>query len=253
MSRPLVSCCWLEDNPSDSEGEESEDEDDHEKLHLLHKSIAAMSSAVEAITQKKKKTPPSSSKKAGKSKSSKKETKKGSGTTVGSSGKKDKKSGSKSSKPEKQHWVTYREKQIISHGISSLPEKRMTEALKIIQSNVPGLKDTKEAEIELDIDELPNDVLLVLLKFVKKHAPSAMDIDEPEPEPVAVVAPPKPKKNKPMSKYEQEARINSIEGTISRFQGGGGGGRGRDSSQPIQSVEGAESSEDDDSEESEEE
>ncbi|EGC43262.1 transcription regulator BDF1 [Histoplasma capsulatum var. duboisii H88] len=241
------------DNPSDSEGEESEDENDQEKLHQLQKQIAAMSKQVEAITQKKKKTPPSSSKKAGKSKSSKKETKKGSGTTVGSSGKKDKKSGSKSSKPEKQHWVTYREKQIISHGISSLPEKRMTEALKIIQSNVPGLKDTKEAEIELDIDELPNDVLLVLLKFVKKHAPSAMDIDEPEPEPVAVVAPPKPKKNKPMSKYEQEARINSIEGTISRFQGGGGGGRGRDSSQPIQSVEGAESSEDDDSEESEEE
>lgn len=72
----------------------------------------------------------------------------------------------------------------------------------------------------------------MLLKFVKKHAPSAMDIDEPEPEPVAVVAPPKPKKNKPMSKYEQEARINSIEGTISRFQGGGGGGRGSYSSQP---------------------
>lgn len=128
------------DNPSDSEGEESEDENDQEKLHQLQKQIAEMSKQVEAITQKKKKTPPSSSKKAGKSKSSKKETKKGSGTTVGSSGKKDKKSGSKSSKPEKQHWVTYREKQIISHGISSLPEKRMTEALKIIQSNVPGLK-----------------------------------------------------------------------------------------------------------------
>lgn len=72
----------------------------------------------------------------------------------------------------------------------------------------------------------------MLLKFVKKHAPAAMDIDEPEPEPAPIVAPPKPKKNKPMSKYEQEARINSIEGTISRFQGGGGGGRGGHSPQP---------------------
>ncbi|PGG97525.1 bromodomain-containing factor 1 [Blastomyces parvus] len=242
------------ENGSESEGEESEEDNDQEKLTQLQKQIAEMSKQVEAITQKKKKTPPSSSKKAGKPKSAKKDSKKGSGTTGGSAGKKDKKSGSKSSKPEKQHWVTYREKQIISHGISSLPEKRMTEALKIIQSNVPGLKDTKEAEIELDIDELPNEVLLVLLRFVKKHAPAAMDIvDEPEPEPVPVVAPPKPKKNKPMSKYEQEARINSIEGTISRFQGGGGGGRGG-YSQPIQSVEMPESSDDeDDSEESEEE
>ncbi|PGH36829.1 bromodomain-containing factor 1 [[Emmonsia] crescens] len=242
------------DNGSESEGEESEEDNEQEKLNQLQKQIAEMSKQVEAITQKKKKTPPSSSKKSSKSKPGKKDSKKASGATGGSSGKKDKKSGSKSSKPEKQHWVTYREKQIISNGISSLPEKRMTEALKIIQSNVPGLKDTKEAEIELDIDELPNDVLLVLLKFVKKHAPAAMDIDEPEPEPAPIVAPPKPKKNKPMSKYEQEARINSIEGTISRFQGGGGGGRGGHSPQPIQSVEAAESSEDeDDSEESEEE
>ncbi|OJD13680.1 hypothetical protein AJ78_05879 [Emergomyces pasteurianus Ep9510] len=245
------------DNGSESEGEESEEDNEQEKLQQLQKQIAEMSKQVEAITQKKKKTPPSSSKKSSKSKTSKKDTKKGSGATGGSSGKKDKKSASKSSKPEKQHWVTYREKQIISHGISSLPEKRMTEALKIIQSNVPGLKDTKEAEIELDIDELPNEVLIVLLKFVKKHAPAAMDIDEPEPEPTPIVAPPKPKKNKPMSKYEQEARINSIEGTISRFQGGGGAGGGRGgahSPQPIQSVEAAESSEDeDDSEESEEE
>ncbi|OJD22895.1 hypothetical protein ACJ73_05754 [Blastomyces percursus] len=241
------------ENGSESEGEDSEEDNDQEKLNQLQKQIAEMSKQVEAITQKKKKTPPSNSKKSGKSKSGKKDSKKGSGTTGGSSGKRDKKSASKSSKPEKQHWVTYREKQIISHGISSLPEKRMTEALKIIQSNVPGLKDTKEAEIELDIDELPNEVLLVLLRFVKKHAPAAMDIDEPEPEPVPVVAPPKPKKNKPMSKYEQEARINSIEGTISRFQGGSGGGRGG-YSQPIQSVEMPESSDDEnDSEESEEE
>ncbi|KAK2748848.1 hypothetical protein FQN55_003990 [Onygenales sp. PD_40] len=232
------------DNGSDDEVEDSDDDNEQEKLSLLQKQIAEMSKQVEAITQKKKKTPPGSSKKSNKSKSGKKDPKKGSGLT-GASGRKDKKG--KSGKSEKQHWVTYREKQIISHGISSLPEHRMTEALKIIQTNVPSLRDTKEAEIELDIDELPNEVLLVLLRFVKKHAPASFNIDEPEPEPAPVVAPSKPKKNKPMSKYEQEAQINRLASNISRFQGG-------HSQEPMPSIEAEESSEDeDDSEESEEE
>lgn len=61
---------------------------------------------------------------------------------------------------------------------------------------------------------------MMLLKFVKKHAPHALELDEPEPEPMPNVAPSKPKKNKPMSKYEQEAQINRLEGSLSRFQAG---------------------------------
>jgi len=116
---------------------------------------------------------------------------------------------------------------------------------------VPSIKGTQETEIELDIDELPNEVLLMLLKFVKKHAPGTLEVDQPDPEPVPSAAPSKPKKNKPMSKYEQEAQINRLEGSLSRFQGGAG--RSPDA---VPSVEApAESSEDDDddSEESEEE
>lgn len=120
----------------ESEEEEDESDTDNEKLTMLQKQIAEMSRQVEAITQKKKKTPPGS-KKPGKSKSGKKDSKK-SGTIP--LGKKDKKASSKSSKPEKQRYVTYHEKQIISNGISSLPDKKMQEALKIIQSNVPALK-----------------------------------------------------------------------------------------------------------------
>jgi bromodomain-containing factor 1 len=110
---------------------------------------------------------------------------------------------------------------------------------------------TQETEIELDIDELPNEVLLMLLKFVKKNAPHIVD-DEEVSNPVAQnAAPPKPKKNKPMSKYEQEAQINMLESNLSRFQGGGSGR----SPDPVPSVEANESSDDseDDSEESEEE
>ncbi|KAL2857883.1 Bromodomain-containing protein [Aspergillus pseudoustus] len=226
------------------EDEEPSDDEEEEAINRLKKQIAEMSQQLEAMTQKKKKTPPASKK----SKSKKKDSKKGGAT---STGKKDKKSGSKSTKPEKQRWVTYHEKQIISNGISSLPDKKMQEALKIIQSNVPSLKGTQETEIELDIDELPNEVLLMLLKFVKKNAPHIAD-DEDVGTPVAQnAAPPKPKKNKPMSKYEQEAQINMLESNLSRFQGGGNGR----SPDPVPSVEANESSDDseDDSEESEEE
>lgn len=124
------------DEDSDEEEEDSDSDADQEKLQMLQRQIAEMSKQVEAITQKKKKTPPTSGKKSGKSKNGKKDSKK---SGVGSLTKKDKK-GTKGSKPEKQRWVTYHEKQIISNGISSLPDKKMQEALKIIQNNVPSLK-----------------------------------------------------------------------------------------------------------------
>ncbi len=58
----------------------------------------------------------------------------------------------------------------------------------------------------------------MLLKFVKKHAPGTLEVDQPDPEPIPSAAPTKPKKNKPMSKYEQEAQINRLAGSLSKFQ-----------------------------------
>ncbi|WEW60844.1 transcription initiation at TATA-containing promoter protein [Emydomyces testavorans] len=224
-----------------SEAEDSNDDEQHEKLQLLQKQIAEMSKQVEAIRQKKKKTPPGNSKKASKTKSGKKDTKKG------APAKKDKKGGAKSAKPEKQRWITYREKQIISNGISTLPESKVQDALHIIQSNVPSLKGTDQTEVELDIDELPNNVLLLLLNFVKKHAPQSLEFDEPAPEPLPTAVPSKPKKNKPMNAHEQEAQIGRLTGTLSKFRGGD------HPSDPIHSEAAPESSGDEDSEESEEE
>ncbi|KAH8697694.1 Bromodomain-containing protein [Talaromyces proteolyticus] len=222
----------------DSEEEESEEDADQEKLQALQRQIAEMSKQVEAITRKKK-TPPAS-KKAGKPKSGKKESKKGS--------KSDKKA--KGSKSDKRN-VTYHEKQVISNGISLLPDKKMQEALRIIQNNVPSLKGTQETEIELDIDELPNEVLVMLLKFVKKNAPQAVVDDyEDVSAPVSASVQSKPKKNKPMSKFEQEAQINMLEGSLSRFQGGAS----TEFAEPMHSAEPDSTDEsDDDSEESEEE
>lgn len=91
---------------------------------------------------------------------------------------------------------------------------------------------------------------MMLLRFVKKNAPHVMEDEEVQTPIAQQPAPPKPKKNKPMSKYEQEAQINMLESNLSRFQGGGGR-----SPDPVPSVEANESSDDsdDDSEESEEE
>lgn len=251
---------------SSDEGSEeevdSEEDEETEKLTLLQKQIAEMSKQVEAITQKKKKTPPTNSKKSGKSKPGKKEKKP---AVTG----KTKKPG-RTAKVEKVRTITYQEKQLISNGISALDERRMNEALRIIQSNVPALKNTSEAEIELDVDELPNDVLFLLLKFVKKHAPTSLmeleDYGEPEPDFVPNVASSKPKKNKPMNATEQEAQINRLESQLSEFRGGGGYSPeigkfnlgvsnavcGTDQ-RAVQSIETASTSDDDDSEESEEE
>lgn len=233
-----------DESSEESEEEAEESDEDFEKVNILKKQMAEMARQLEAIEKKKKKTPPGT-KKSSKSKSGKKESKK-SGLLSGS--KKDKKSGSKS-KSGKEREITYNEKQIISNGISNLTDKKMQEALRIIQNNVPNLKGTQETEIELDIDELPNEVLWMLLRFVRKNAPQVMDTEDIV-TPTSMNPPaPKPKKNKPMSKYEQEAQINMLESNLSRFQGGDR------SPEPVPSVEANESSDDsdDDSEESEEE
>ena len=60
----------------------------------------------------------------------------------------------------------------------------------------------------------------MLLKFVKKHAPQTMEFDEPVSDPMPSSAPSKPKKSKPMNKYEQEQQIKSLQGRLSKFQGG---------------------------------
>ncbi|EGE04974.1 transcription regulator BDF1 [Trichophyton equinum CBS 127.97] len=235
-----------------SEEEENETDDEQEKLTLLKKQIAEMSKQVEAIT-KKKKTPPAS-KKLGKSKS-KKDAKKGAAKAAD---KKDKKSGGSKVKTEKGgRWVTYEEKSLISNGISSLSENRMQEALAIIQKHVPSLRGVADDDIELDIDELPNHVLVVLLKFVKKHAaPSVLEgYEEPsEPEPLPSLPQPKPKKSKPMNKTEQEKQIRSLQSNLSKFKGGAGAAVAATGGPSYEQAPKSESSGDDeDTEESEEE
>ena len=213
-----------EDEHSEDDEEEDSDDERHEKIAQLQRQMEAMSKHMSELAKpkkdKKKSTPPTlPSKKSHKSKTGKKDKQPASFPALGKDSKK--KSVSKVSKPEKERYVSYAEKQYISNGIGQLDERRMTEALHIIQSSVPSLSNSDQTEIELDIDELPNYVLLKLLTFLKKHAPA--QAPEPQSEPAytssAAAMPTKTKKNKPMSKDQQEQRIAEIQGKLDSMSG----------------------------------
>jgi len=142
--------------------------------------------------------------------------------------------------------VTFAEKQYISNGIGMLPEKQMSEALKIIQNSVPSLANTDQNEIELDIEEVPNHALLKLLNFVKKYAGPPPDEPKAEAAENYSTSATKSKKSKPMSKHDQEAQIEELKGKLGAYVG-------PVSPNAMPSIEGDSSDDDGDSEESEEE
>ena len=82
-------------------------------------------------------------------------------------------------------------------------------------------QSVQDDELELDIDELSNEVLHKLLVFVRKHAPRPDDSPTRRAAPAAPSAAGPRKKNKPMSKTEQEARIEQVKGNLSAFQNPG--------------------------------
>lgn len=209
-----------EEEEDESEAEDDSEDDRNNKILQLQKQIEMMSKQMGELTQpkkKKKSTPPIPPKKT-KTKGDKKER---STTTKIKKEEPQSKKKPKKVKEEKERFVTYNEKQYISAGISQLPDKQMGEALKLIQQNVPSLKDVNETEIELDIDELPNSVLLKLLRFVEKSGggplPPAPVIESTYPVPAASSA--KSKKNKPMGKSEQEAQIAELKGKLEVYSG----------------------------------
>ncbi|KIW13962.1 hypothetical protein PV08_06743 [Exophiala spinifera] len=237
-----------EADEEEEEVEESEDDDDSEddraeKIKQLQKQIEEMSKQMGELTQKKVKKSKSPPVKKSKSKASKKEKP---AAHKESKDKKEKKKSGPKAKANADRYVTFAEKQYISNGIGMLPEKQMSEALKIIQNSVPSLANTDQNEIELDIEEVPNHALLKLLNFVKRYA--GPPPDEPKAEPTDNYAPAatKSKRSKPMNKHEQEAQIEELKGKLGAYAG-------PVSPNAMPSIEGDSSDDDGDSEESEEE
>ncbi|KAL8797162.1 MAG: hypothetical protein Q9195_000629 [Heterodermia aff. obscurata] len=234
----------------DEDEEEEEEPDASNEILKLQQQIAAMSKQVELITQKKKSPPVASKKAKGAPKVEKKSHKKAAQAPVPKN---------KSSKPvakgveKKPPYVTYEQKQDISNRINSLPEVKMGQALSIIRDNMPKLKGVEDDELELDIDELSNDVLYQLLQFVRKHAPKAEDPARSGPAAAPAHTAASRKKNKPMSKVEQETRIQQVRSNLSTFDNPGSAAYAPGADMSAIQDDRDTSGDEDDSEESEEE
>jgi bromodomain-containing factor 1 len=245
----------------DSAEEEEDDEDvtsasQADTIRALQKQLSDMQNALAGLNK------PMKPKKTKTSSSAKPSSKKSSGSLSGSKIK----SGSKPKLPKKPRQVTYDEKQEISSAVENLDGAQLDKLTSIITENCS--KYAEMEEMELEIDDLPNNVQLMLLEYVRgifgnpnrvrAVSPddiAAMDDDDFEPERGARKsgADGKRKKHKPMGKKEQQDTIKQIQSQLEAFkQPGAGGGQSPALGGPGQSAA-DDSSEDDASEESEEE
>lgn len=143
------------------------------------------------------------------------------------------------SKPKKQKPVTYEEKQEISSAVEKMDGGQIEKLTQIITENCEKYRNMGD-EMELEIDDLPDDVQRLLLKHVRGifgnpnrgssvRAPSPDDLaaaDDDDFEPShrsrggGGGGDAKRKKHKPMGKKEQQDSINNLRSQLAAFKGG---------------------------------
>jgi bromodomain-containing factor 1 len=215
----------------DSEDDDDDDEDggaddaSAQTIAALQKQLMDMQNALAGLHKAPK---------AKKAKSAKPSHKKGGGSALHKH-----KAAPSKSKPKKVKQVSYEEKQEISEAVGKMTTPQVEELTRIITSNCK--KYAEQEEMELEIDDLPNDVQAMLLQYVRSifgnptggrarggtpDDPFDED-DEFEPERTnkrgGGGAGAKRKKHKPMGKEEQQMAIDNIQKQLAQFQGGGGG------------------------------
>ncbi|KAH9865240.1 hypothetical protein IAQ61_009187 [Plenodomus lingam] len=123
--------------------------------------------------------------------------------------------------------LTFNQKSEISEGISTLGDADMRRAVQIIRNGCPHLANVNDDEMELDMDEINDDTLRELHRFIKTiRGPKGATLNDDDfepPRPVAKQAASRPKKNKPMGKTEQEDNMRKIQEKLQSFQGGASG------------------------------
>lgn len=208
-------------------GEEDEDDDEDgdgadksETIAKLQQQLMQIQGALAEMNQPAKKT------KKTKTKTNKK--------SMGGHGAPKTKPVAKPKAPKKPKQVTYEEKQEISDAVGRMSEAQVTGLTNIITSNCKKYAD--QEEMELEIDDLPNDVQAMLLTYVRSifgrpnrvRAESPDDLgnmDDDDFEPTerggrraGGGAGNKRKKHKPMHKDEQQRAINDIKNKLAQFQ-----------------------------------
>jgi len=253
--------------------EEEEDDDEPEDakqqtIEALQKQLAGLQQMVQGLVPVGK-TP--KTKKSGKSQSSKQKI---GGLSSGATSKKA--VSTKPAKAKKPKQVTYEEKQEISEAVGNMSEQQVAKLTSIITENCTKYRDMED--MELEIDDLPNDVQLLLLDYVRRifgrpkkaGASSAardtsdddvagQDDDDFRPRGNAASSSRadgggKRKKHKPMGRSEQTQAIQNLKGKLAQFNNMGPSGSESPTHSGFHAAHAAaESSGDEESEESEEE
>jgi bromodomain-containing factor 1 len=247
------------DDSDDAHEEDDEHDNNEATISLLREQLAAMQNMVASISGASKRASPKAAGSKKKSKNSNTVASKPSKKSGGSSSMARPTIKTSSSKPKKQRLVTYDEKQEISNATENMSAEQVERLTNIITENVAKYKDMAGDDVELEIDDLPNEVQHKLLRYVRSIFPKAEPVemdanaidDDYEPEkPSARSGGAAKKKHKPMKKHEQEDRIKQLKEQMAAMAGGSDSGGGGAASAPPQR---ADSSDDEDSESSEEE
>lgn len=215
---------------SDESAEESEEDDEPEDaaqatIAALSKQLAEMQNQIAMMGQGGK--PPKSKKVKDASKSVSKKK-----SAPAPLPKPSKAAPAPKAKPKKQRPVTYDEKQEISTAVEKMDGSQIEKLTSIITENCEKYRNMGD-EMELEIDDLPDDVQRLLLKHVRSifgnpnraaRAASpddlaAADDDDFEPSHRARAAESKRKKHKPMGKKEQQDSINNLRNQLAAFSG----------------------------------
>ena len=256
----------------DSAAEDSEEEDDEPQdeaqatIAILSKQLAEMQNQLMNVQSKRPKT------KKSKDRSDRKGPSKKLGSLSSMPAKSSKPAPAKPKKSAKPRTVTYDDKQEISQAVEKMTGVQVEALTSIIQNNCEKYRNMGD-DMELEIDDLPNDVQLLLLDHVRnifgnpRRSKAKAPVREYSPDDVAAVddddfepergprggAGSKKKKHKPMGKKEQQDSINALKNQLAAFGNGSGGSESPTSASFVQSNAQAESSGDEESEESEEE
>jgi len=110
--------------------------------------------------------------------------------------------------------IGFAEKEQISNGITQLEGRAMEQAIALLKKDLPDLD--LEHDPELDIDNFSTTTLSKLHDLIQRYAPHV--IPAPEPRAPRPPKPARPKKNKPMSKHEQEKKIDQLRQLEQQFK-----------------------------------
>jgi len=221
-----------EQSPDPYSDEEDEEEDEEEEADpaqaqflAIQQQIAELNQTAQALLQKQKGTKRASPKASSKKKKTAAPKSKASlPLSVPPPASKSRQSKARTKQPAP---LSFHQKQEISEGISTLGDADMRKAVQIIRNGCPHLANVNDDEMELDMDEINDDTLRELFRFIKsirgpKGGVVADDDFEP-PRQISKQATSRPKKNKPMGKTEQEDNMRKIQEKLQSFQGGASG------------------------------